>query len=102
VTPALRGSLRLYAVVASAWVAIWGYQAYDAHSVYSYRRDYMAAVDASPGADRRDYMPSGAVRDKYLAERNFDLIMLSLMPLALPFAIAAGLWIIAGFRPKDN
>lgn len=101
-TPALRGSLRLYGVVASLWIAAWGWQAYDANSVYAYRRNYMASVDAHPGADRSDYLPSAVVRDKYLAERNYALTMLWIVPAGLPALIAAGLWIFAGFRSKDN
>jgi hypothetical protein len=101
-TPAIRGSLRLYVVLVGVWVAIWGYQANDANSVYSYRRDYMAAIDAIPGADRAEYLPAALIRDKYLAERNFALTMLLIAPLGLPFAIAAGLWIVAGFRSKDK
>lgn len=101
-TSRLIGSLRLYAVVAGLWASIWGYLAYDAHRVYAFNRDYVAAMDASPKADRSNYGLADLHRYQFLTERNFDLVMLTSVPLGLPFVIAGILWIAAGFRAKDK
>lgn len=92
--------LRLYVAITIPWVLWFGYAAYQTHAVYAFNRDYMAALDATPGADRSNYFRSALVRDEYLIQRNLDLKWMAIVPLGLPIVIAAGMWVLFGIPRK--
>lgn len=92
--------LRLYIVLAVPWCAWFGYWAVEAHQIYAFNRDYVDAIDRASGADRRGYMESAVLRDRFLKVRDSNLIWLAIVPLGYPFASLAFLWVIAGWRTE--
>lgn len=94
------GILRVYFLIAVPWIAAFGYQAYDSGRIYSYNRDYVDLALKTPGADQPALMKAAELRDRYGRERDFAIWMTPAIPLGLPVAIAAILWVYRGFRPK--
>ena len=92
--------LRLYIAVALPWVLWFGYGAYRAHAIFAFNRDYMAALDATPGSDRSGYIRAALVRDEYQRQRNSDLKWLALVPAGLPIVMWTALWVAFGLPGK--
>jgi hypothetical protein len=90
--------LRLYLVLAVPWAVWFGYAAYEAHTVYVFNRDYVDAVDRTPGTDRRDYGLRTILREEFQGKRNSALVWLPVIPVGLPIMLIVAAWVYAGFR----
>jgi hypothetical protein len=115
-----RGLLRIYILLACAWIIGIGYISVGAHraAIFSGEREdsaYAAEQDFMDDAVKNNRPISKAQLDKLgvpfeswkrkrqemFARRNTALMALPLVPLGLPLLWVIYVWVASGFRPKN-